>query len=144
MRGGQGFTLPSEAQWEYACRAGTTTRFYSGHSEESLDRVGWYCENSVDKPHSVGEKEPNGFGLYDMHGNVWEWVEDDWHGNYNGAPDDGSVWIDNPRGSNRIIRGGSWIISARYCRSAYRYGHGPANRNSGLGFRLALSPGQPG
>jgi formylglycine-generating enzyme required for sulfatase activity len=137
-----GLQLPSEAQWEYACRAGTKTRYYSGNTEKDLDRVGWYQENSDDKLHPVGEKEANGFGLYDMHGNVWEWVEDDWHKGYKGAPDDGRAWIDEPRGSYRVFRGGSWGDSARFCRSAARYGFEPGGRGYGFGFRLALLPGQ--
>ena len=115
-----GLQLPSEAQWEYACRAGSQTAYCSGDKLEDLDRVGWYEGNSGDRLHPVGEKEPNEFGLYDMHGNVWEWVEDDWHDSYEGAPDDGSAWIDRPRGSGRVIRGGCWFHPAEGCRSAYR------------------------
>ena len=137
-----GLQLPSEAQWEYACRAGTRTRYYSGDTDKDLDQVGWYSENSGGMLHPVGAKEPNGFGLYDMHGNVWEWVEDDWHKNYNGAPEDGSAWIDESRGSNRVIRGGSWDNSARLCRAAARDGGVLGDRGGHLGFRLALLPGQ--
>ena len=131
--------LPSEAEWEYACRAGTDTRYYTGDKEKDLDRAGWYDENSGDQLHPVGEKEPNAFGLYDMHGNVWEWVEDDWHNAYEGAPNDGSAWIDEQRGADRVVRGGSWIIDARNCRSAIRYDISPGSRLSSLGFRLARS-----
>jgi formylglycine-generating enzyme required for sulfatase activity len=138
------FALPSEVQWEYACRAGTSTRFYSGDADEDLGRVGWYDENAVGTTHPVGQKEPNAFGLYDMHGNVWEWVEDDWHDDYNGAPNLASAWIDEPRGSSRVLRGGSWILSAMDCRAACRYGPAPGYRYPYLGFRLALLPGQPG
>ena len=137
-----GLQLPSEAQWEFACRAGTRTRYCSGDAEQDLDRVGWYVQNSGDKLHPVGQKEPNGFGLYDMHGNVWEWVEDDWHGDYTGAPDDSRAWIDDPRGPNRVIRGGAWRGSARSCRAAYRFRFEPGDRPDYLGFRLALLPGQ--
>ena len=104
-----------------------------------MDRAGWYEKNSDEQTHPVGEKEPNGFGLYDMHGNVWEWVEDDWHNNYDGAPDDGSAWIDEPRGVDRVVRGGGWGNLARRCRSASRYGDRPDFRFGGLGFRLARS-----
>ncbi|MGD9325028.1 MAG: SUMF1/EgtB/PvdO family nonheme iron enzyme, partial [Desulfobacterales bacterium] len=103
-----GLRLAREAEWEYACRAGTQTRYYTGDTEKDLDRAGWYVENSGYKLHPVGEKEPNEFGLYDMHGNIWEWVEDDWHGSYNSAPEDGGAWIDEPRGADRVVRGGSW------------------------------------
>jgi len=128
--------LPSEAQWEYACRAGTTTRYYTGDSEEDLDRAGWYAENSGNKLHPVGEKEPNVFGLYDMHGNVWEWCEDHWHYNYAGAPVDGSAWVDQKGGTGRVMRGGSWFSVAGICRSACRYGGVPEFRDDDLGFRL--------
>jgi len=78
-----------------------------------------------------------------MHGNVWEWVEDDWHGTHAGAPDDGSVWIDTPRGAHRVDRGGCWFAYSWRCRSAFRIFNGPGYRYRLLGFRLALSPGQP-
>ena len=134
-----GLRLPSEAEWEYACRAGTSTRFYTGDEEKDLDRAGWYGKNSGSQTHPVGQKEANAFGLYDMHGNVWEWVEDDWHKNYDGAPANEKAWIDSPRGVNRVLRGGSWDLGAGFCRSAFRYGWGPDRRYSYLGFRLARS-----
>lgn len=133
-----GLRLPSEAEWEYACRAGSKTRYYSGDKDEDLDRVGWYRENSGGQLHTVGEKEPNAFGLYDMHGNVWEWVEDDWHDNYKGAPNNGRAWFDKRRGSNRVVRGGGWGYDARDCRSADRGDITPDFRG-GVGFRLARS-----
>ncbi len=136
------YRLPTEAEWEYACRAGTTTRFYTGDSETDLERAGWYIKNSKNQTHPVGQKEANLWGLYDMHGNVWEWVEDDWHEDSTGAPTDGSAWIDSPRGSDRVLRGGSWRDGARYCRSAYRYYSSPGNRLKFFGFRLACSSGQ--
>lgn len=134
-----GLRLPGEAEWEYACRAGTKTRYYSGDKDEELDRVGWYVENSGGQLHAVGEKEPNAFGLYDMHGNVWEWLEDDWHGDYKGAPNDGRAWINKERGSDRVIRGGGWDGVARYCRSADRADGAPDDRGDNVGFRLARS-----
>ncbi len=133
-----GLVLPTEAQWEYACRDGTTTRYYTGDSEADLDRAGWYKENSKGKLHPVGEKEPNAFGLYDMHGNVMEWVEDDCDENYEGAPKDGSAWIDKPRDAQRVLRGGSWISDAGKCRTANRIGFTPGYRNLFSGFQLAL------
>ena len=134
-----GLRLPTEAEWEYACRANTETRYYFGNKEEDLNRAGWYIRNSGDGLHPVGEKEPNSFGLYDMHGNVWEWVEDDIHDNYNGGPNDGSAWIDSPRGSYRVMRGGGWFSDARLCRSAIRFNLSPDDRSSLLGFRLSRS-----
>jgi formylglycine-generating enzyme required for sulfatase activity len=134
-----GLRLPTEAEWEYACRAGTDTAYYTGGKEKDLDRAGWYEKNSKDQLHSVGEKESNAFGLYDMHGNVWEWVEDDWHNDYKGAPDDGSAWINEPRGAVRVLRGGGWISPAQYCRSAFRDYNSPDGRFNNLGFRLARS-----
>lgn len=134
-----GLRLPSETEWEYACRAGSKSRYYSGDEEEYLERVGWYVKNSGGRLHTVGEKEPNVFGLYDMHGNVWEWVEDSWHSNYKGAPKDGRVWIDKRWGSDRVVRGGSWGVDAQYCRSAYRICNTPDGRDILGGFRLARS-----
>ncbi len=138
-----GLRLPTEAEWEYACRAHTKTRFYTGNKDVDLARAGWYFNNSQGQTHPVGEKEPNGFGIYDMHGNVWEWVEDDWHDNYKGAPNDGSSWIGKKRGSARVIRGGGWNNNARNCRSAIRGFCAPVFRGSVLGFRLSrsVSPG---
>jgi formylglycine-generating enzyme required for sulfatase activity len=101
--------------------------------------VGWYDGNSDGKLHPVGEKIPNAFGLYDMHGNVWEWVEDDYHNSYDGAPTDGSAWVDSPRAAGRVIRGGSWNDDARSCRSASRLGVAPGFRDYDIGFRLARS-----
>ena len=146
--------LPSEAEWEYACRAGTNTRFYFGDSlsvgdECESDGVRsqymWYCGSNGaygepdygTKP--VGGKLPNAFGLHDMSGNLWEWCEDDWHYSYTGAPATGSAWIDAPRGSYRVLRGGGWYGIARYCRSADRSTLWPDYRNDYFGFRLVSS-----
>ncbi len=134
-----GLRLASEAEWEFACRAGTSSRFYTGDSEKDLDQAGWYGKNSGSQTHPVGEKAPNAWGLYDMHGNVWEWVEDDWHDSYKGAPDSGSAWIDKPRGSARVVRGGGWRGDARYCRSAVRNIYAPVRRYGYVGFRLSRS-----
>lgn len=125
------YTLPTEAQWEYACRAGTT-----GDYAGSLDAMGWYTSNSADSTEPVGTKQANAWGLYDMHGNVWEWCLD-WEGDYPG----GNVTdpIGASSGSNRVNRGGSWLYSADNCRSAYRDGSDPGFRGNDLGFRLALS-----
>jgi formylglycine-generating enzyme required for sulfatase activity len=124
---GYSYRLPSEAEWEYACRAGTTGE-YSG----DLDAMAWYGKNSGGKTHPVGSKQPNAFGLFDMHGNVWEWVQDWYHNTYQpnsgSAPTDGSAWLawvgpDKPK--VRVVRGGSWKDKAQFCRSAYRFRFDP-------------------
>ena len=130
------YRLPSEAEWEYACRAGTTTAYSFGDDESRLDDYAWYNDNSDDKTHPVGKKKPNPYGLYDMHGNVWEWVQDAWHDNYGGAPTGGSAWGSGD-GSDRVIRGGSWFHFAEGCRSAGRSVHvDPSYCLGFLGFRL--------
>jgi formylglycine-generating enzyme required for sulfatase activity len=113
------YRLPSEAEWEYACRAGTTTR---------------YSFNSDDKTHPVGQKEPNLWGLYDMHGNVWEWVQDEWHDDYNGAPTDGSAGEGD--GADRVVRGGSWRNFAGVRQSAIHAWDNRGGLYDSLGFRL--------
>jgi formylglycine-generating enzyme required for sulfatase activity len=130
--------LPSEAEWEYACRAGTRSRFHSGDADSDLARVAWYGANSGGTTHPVGKKDSNTFGLHDMHGNVWEWCEDDGHGNYQGAPNDGSAWVDKQRGAFRVLRGGSWDVGPGSCRSAYRIDIPPGSRSDRVGFRVVL------
>jgi formylglycine-generating enzyme required for sulfatase activity len=135
------YRLPTEAEWEYAARAGTTSAYSFGDDASYLGRYAWYDGNSGDRPHPVGQKPPNAWGLHDMHGNVWEWVQDWYDGNYYGRSPS-----TDPRGpssgSSRVYRGGSWIYDAAYCRSANRYSYWPDYRYDNLGFRLALSPGQ--
>jgi formylglycine-generating enzyme required for sulfatase activity len=133
--GSNKYRLPSEAEWEYAARAGTNTRYSYGDDESKLGDYAWYDENSDSKTHPVGQKKPNPWGLYDMHGNVWEWVQDKWHDNYNGAPTDGSSW-EGGDGSDRVVRGGAWYAGAGSCRSANRVSLDPGGRSSYLGFRL--------
>ena len=133
MEGTNKYCLPSEAEWEYACCAGTTTRYYFGDDELELGDYAWYSSNS-DETHPVGQKKPNPWGLYDMHGNVCEWVQDRWHDDYDGAPSDGSAW-GSGSGSRRVIRGGSWFGISRGCRSASRNG-GPSGHYDDLGFRV--------
>jgi formylglycine-generating enzyme required for sulfatase activity len=129
------YRLPYEAEWEYACRAGTTTRYSFGDSESELDDYAWYAKNSEDKTHPVGQKKANPWGLYDMYGNVWEWVQDEWHDSYDGAPADGSAW-ESGDGADRVICGGSWCLNARNCRSAYRNHFVSGYRGYSLGFRI--------
>jgi formylglycine-generating enzyme required for sulfatase activity len=135
---GQPYRLPSEAEWEYACRAGTTTRYTFGDAITPKDAN--YSESKLGKTTEVGAYPPNAWGLYDMHGNVWEWVEDIYHDSYQGAPINGTAWIDS-EGENssryRVLRGGSWNINPRFLRSAFRYWGGPDIRNNNLGFRVA-------
>jgi len=133
------YRLPSEAEWEYACRAGSETEFSFGNEAKRLGEFAWFRNNSGDKTHPVGQKKPNAWGLYDMHGKVWEWVEDDWHGSYEDAPNDGSAWTDEPRGSDRVVRGGGLSSGARLCRSAVRDGGRSYARSFGVGFRLCRS-----
>ena len=150
---GREYRLPSEAEWEYACRAGTTTPFHFGETittdlanyqgTDNKDR-GWsgsygdgpkgeYREETT----PVGTFPPNNFGLWDMHGNVWEWCEDYWHGNYQNAPTDGSSWLTDNTRSLHVFHGGSWFFSPWFCRSAARsYGDSPKYANDNIGFRV--------
>lgn len=143
MESHAGYRLPSEAEWEYAARAGSEAEFFFGSDAAKLGEFAWYSANSENRPHAVAQRNPNAWGLYDMTGNVWEWVEDDWHAAYDGAPADGSAWTGTPRGAARVVRGGGWGVTARYCRSSTRYYGNPAARTSHVGFRLArsVSPG---
>jgi formylglycine-generating enzyme required for sulfatase activity len=136
--GGQGgkFVLPTEAQWEYACRAGNAGKFCFGDDEKQLGEYAWYYTNSDDKSHAVGGKKPNAFGLCDMHGNVWEWCQD-WYGKeyYAKSP------VDNPTGPDsgdvRVLRGGSWYDWPFFSRSAKRIRDRPDYRDYYAGFRVA-------
>jgi formylglycine-generating enzyme required for sulfatase activity len=137
---GQTFRLPAEAEWEYACRAGETTRYYWGDDPGYTDigNFSWYLGNCSSElyAHVVGGKTANGFGLYDMSGNVSEWCEDDAHNDYIGAPTGGQAWVDTPRGIVREVRGGAWNGPSYGCRSADR-SSGPPNLGfSSLGFRI--------
>jgi formylglycine-generating enzyme required for sulfatase activity len=130
------FTFPTEAQWEYACRAGSTTAYCFGDDENELSEYAWYYVNSEGREHPVGMKKANGWGLHDMHGNVWEWCWD-WYGDY---PNECATDPLGPdEGSGRSSRGGSWNNTAANCRSAARIRLSPGIRSSILGFRLALS-----
>ncbi|MFB2837796.1 formylglycine-generating enzyme family protein [Floridanema evergladense] len=150
------YRLPSEAEWEYACRAGTTTPFhfgetittdfanYRGTDDEKSGWSGSY--NQGPKGIYRAETTPvgsfdiaNAFGLYDMHGNVWEWCADHWHSNYESAPNDGSIWLSDNETSNRLLRGGSWLNNPENCRSAYRYDYYPGNKIDDFGFRVVCA-----
>jgi formylglycine-generating enzyme required for sulfatase activity len=155
QRTGRSYTLPSEAQWEYACRAGTTTAFHFGETisselanyDASLSYAngpkGEYREHTSD----VGLFPANAWGLQDMHGNVWEWCLDHWHDSYEGAPADGSAWLEREglrgeesSGRERLLRGGSWDFHPRGCRSAVRLRYRPGGRGSIRGFRVCCLP----
>jgi formylglycine-generating enzyme required for sulfatase activity len=143
---GKAYRLPSEAEWEYACRAGTKTPFHFGDtlSTEIANYDGNYTYGQGVKGEyrqqttPVGKFPANAFGLHDMHGNVWEWCADHWHGSYDRAPQDGSVWETGGNSDYRLLRGGSWNSSPAYCRSAIRYFNDPARRVNYIGFRVVL------
>ena len=133
---GQTVRLLTDAEWEFACRAGTTTTYYSGDTEADLGRAAWYGANSKWTTHPVGQKEPNAWGLYDVHGNVWEWCQD-WYGEYAaGAATDPQG---PATGISRVLRGGSWSFVPRGCRSAFRGNVQPGYRNLDVGFRSILA-----
>jgi formylglycine-generating enzyme required for sulfatase activity len=145
-QGFEGARLPTEEEWEYACRAGTNTRYWKGDSESDLAEVGWYGEGAQGSTHPVGEKQANPWGLYDVHGNVWEWTVSPWKGDYSGQAD--GIAIDptappadlagaSPR-VGRVIRSGSYWDGARDARAAYRYWGVPRVRCVNFGFRVLL------
>ena len=130
------YRLPTEAEWEYACRAGSTGQWCFGDDESSLSKYAWFDKNSGGRTHPVGEKEANNWGLHDMHGNVFEWCSD-WYEAYR------SVETSDPQGARkgacRVLRGGSWYYPEAHCRSASRIALEPMIRTYDMGFRLALS-----
>lgn len=136
---GRNYRLPTEAEWEYAARSGGKSQKYAGGND--VDSVAWYSSNSGGKTHPVGQKRPNGLGIYDMSGNVWEWCKD-WYGSdyYSQSQRDNPTGPSS--GSYRVDRGGSWVLSAAYARASYRFRYDPDDRGNSLGFRLALPRGQ--
>ncbi len=136
---GQKFRLPSESEWEYAARGGSETEWSHGSEDTDLPLYAWFYANSEQRTQAVGQKLPNPFGLYDMHGNVMEWVQDCWHMNYVDAPSDGRAWTTNCSDDWRVIRGGSVNDYPSDLRSAYRSGSSHSERIFGVGFRLAKS-----
>ena len=134
---GYRFRLPTEAEWEYACRSAGEGENYCGSNDRDI--VGWYARNSDQKTHHVKQKPANSLGLYDMSGNVFEWVQDCWNPSYDGAPSDGSAWLDGDC-EQRILRGGSWnsFSAPGYLRSVFRFRHKRFNKQFHVfGFRLA-------
>ena len=140
QRTGRTYTLPSESQWEYACRAGTTTPYAFGATLSQ-----WQANVASSGTTEVASFPANAWGLHDMHGNVWEWCLDNWHPNYLGAPDDGRSWIDSTADEleKRLLRGGSWSVVPRDCRSAYRNHYRPDDAYSYVGFRVVCLPQGP-
>ncbi|MEO0447973.1 MAG: SUMF1/EgtB/PvdO family nonheme iron enzyme, partial [Verrucomicrobiota bacterium] len=137
------FSLPTEAQWEYACRAGTLTRFSNGSDDENkFAEIAWYNGNSDHKTHVVGQKEPNPWGLSDMHGNVWEWCLDGWRDYTEKGESDPLGPTENS--AERVLRGGGWAFDAGICRSAYRRAFEPGSRSQSLGLRLLAGQPDPG
>ena len=130
-----GYRLPTEAEWEYACRAGTTTAYHFGNDPSKLSEYAWFDKNSQGKPQPVGQKPPNAWGLYDMHGNVWEWCNDFYQVDYyQQSPKE------DPRGpktgDTKVVRGGAWKFSDETCRSAYRYNENPGYADVCFGYDI--------
>ncbi len=134
---GKQFRLPSESQWEYAARGGAASLGFPYAGSHRLAEVAWYEDNSYGETHPVGLKAPSELGLHDMSGNVREWCADQYHSDYNNAPEDGSAWIDDAKDNGtRVLRGGSWSGISRNCRSSLRHYYYPDLRSGNGGFRL--------
>jgi formylglycine-generating enzyme required for sulfatase activity len=143
---GKDYRLPTEAEWEYAARAGTTTPFHFGEtiSSDLANYDGNYTYGSGAKGEyrqqttEVGKFSPNAFGLYEIHGNIWEWCQDTWHENYEGAPSNGTAWVSENDNGSRLLRGGSWNYAPRYCRSAFRGRNSHVDGDGLVGFRVVV------
>lgn len=138
-RSGQNYRLPSEAEWEYAARAGSSGRWSFGNDAAALGQFAWFKGNSGFQTHPVGQKAANSFGLHDLHGNVWEWVQDAYHEHYQGAPGDGSAWTTGSPQRAQVLRGGAWVDFQDYLRSAMRVRLAPDQAYASIGFRVAKS-----
>jgi formylglycine-generating enzyme required for sulfatase activity len=136
---GKQYRLPSEAEWEYAARAGSQSTYSFGDEKGQLGGYAWFDGNSGSETHPVGQLKPNRFGLYDMHGNVWEWVQDCWNKDYRGAPDDGRAWTAGDCG-RRVLRGGSWLYSPFDLRARGRYDGDSGYHGGHSGFPVARTP----
>ncbi len=136
---GERYRLPTDAEWEYAARGGQKSQGSLYVGSDDLDSVAWYDKNSGNRVHQVGQKQPNGFGLYDMSGNVWEWVEDCWNKKYPGPQADGSAWKSR-NCARHMLRGGAWTSYPRYLRASNRYWNLSAFLRDDVGFRLVGTP----
>ena len=131
--------LPTEAEWEYATRAGTTTEYSFGDDAAQLGDFAWYDGNAKGNDPEVGEKKPNRWGLYDVHGYLWEWCADQWHDDYRDAPTDGSAWLSGGKEDHGVLRGGSWRDGASRLTSSYRRSARRSTRSDAIGLRCVLS-----
>ncbi len=137
---GHSFSLPTEAQWEFACRAGTTSEYFWGDSAERSGEFGWFDMNANGKTHEVGVLQPNPWGLYDIVGNLWEWCQDVWHSDYDGAPNTDEAWMtDEALQPRRCLRGGAWDVDAFRLRSAYRSFDHKVLGTSRFGIRVVIN-----
>lgn len=136
---GRNFRLPTEAEWEYACRASTTTPYFFDLDKEDIGDYAWYNENSGHRTHPVGQKLPNPWGLYDIVGNAWEWCQDKWHRTYEDAPNDNAAWLEGSTNDCRLLRGASWNAFPGACRSTPRNRILPSYRAFYYGLRVVCT-----